>query len=118
VVLAVLWTAQVLAANLAGTVPDAITEAGQPTGVVFVMDLALVVPLTLLAARWLRRGEPWGDVLAGGLLVKAVTMGLALLSMGVFNHAAGYALDPLMAVWTVLVVVSGWLAVRWFRGPR
>jgi hypothetical protein len=123
VVLAVLWTAQVLAANVAGSVPDAIIEAGQPTGVVFVMDLALVVPLMFLAACWLRRGRPWADVLAGVLLVKAVTMGLALLSMGVFNHAAGYALDPLIALWAMLVIGSAWLAARWLmpfaaRTPR
>jgi hypothetical protein len=75
-----LGLAQVVPALVAGQVPDVVLKTGHPTGVVYVLDLGLVVPLMLLAGRWLRQRRPWGYVAAAILLVKGVAVGLALLS--------------------------------------
>lgn len=52
--------AQVVPALLAGQVPDVVLKTGHPTGVIYILDLGLVVPLLLLAGRWLRQRRPSG----------------------------------------------------------
>lgn len=114
ILLAVLWLGQIIPFLSSGTLPELIVRAETPTNFVFVLDLGLVVPLMLLAAVWLWRKQPWGDVLAGCMLIKAATMGLALLSMTAFNAWAGQPYDAgLTAVW--LVIAGGSLGViGWF----
>lgn len=55
--------------------------------VVYVLDLALVLPAFLIGAVKLWRREGSGYVLSGVLLAKAVTLGLSI----VFGHASTYA---------------------------
>jgi hypothetical protein len=86
--------AQLLEFFTSGTVPELVVRADTPTSFVYVLDLGLVLPLCLLSALWLWRGRPWGALLAGAMLVKAATMGLALLSMTWFSVVAGMPLEP------------------------
>jgi hypothetical protein len=103
----VAWLGQIVPALLRGTVPDAITLARTPTSAVQVQDLAVVIPVLLLAAAWLWQRRPWGVALAGNLLVLADVMLLTLLSMSVFMAQAGIAgaLD-LFGVFVALTAVS------------
>lgn len=71
---------QIIPSLMTGAVPELIRRSGGAGNFVYVLDLGLVVPLALLAAIWLWRCLPWGDVLAGCILVKAITMGIGLIS--------------------------------------
>jgi len=53
------------------------------------MDLALIVPLCVLAAVLLVRRSPWGYLLASVAVLKFVTMGLAVSLMGLNQAPAG-----------------------------
>jgi hypothetical protein len=113
-VLCLLWLGQTLPFYLSGTLPPMIEKAKTPTVFVFVLDLGVVVPLALLSAVWLWCGRAWGSVLAGFVLVKAATMGLALLSMTVFAWRAGLAVEPMLsAAWIALAAAGGAMSA-WF----
>ena len=117
IALAALWGIQVVASLFTGEVPSSVTASGHPTAVVFILDLGLVVPLFLLGGRMLRRGEPWGFVLAGILLFKGITEGLALLGMSLFMFLADHpdfdvALVPL---WAFVAIASAYLTFRFMR---
>jgi hypothetical protein len=111
-----LWLAQIVPFFVDGTLPPMIEKANTPTVFVFVLDLGVVVPLALRGAWWLGRDVAWGYVLAGFVLVKAATMGLALLSMTAFAFGAGQAVEPgLTIVWVVLAVSGPAMSLAFFR---
>ncbi len=111
--LCLLWLSQIVPFLTHGVLPDMILRARTPTVFVFVLDLGVVVPLALLGAWWLWRGRPWGYVLAGFVLVKAATMGLALLAMTVFALRAGQQVDVMLSiVW--LTLAGAGLAMSWW----
>jgi hypothetical protein len=59
----------------------------------------------------LLRGHPVAPVLAAIVLVKTLTLGLALLSMNAFVAASGGRVDPFEPlIWSAIVAISlGWL---------
>ena len=117
VLLTALWLAQIVPFFLDGEIPQAIRDAGGATSFVFVLDLGIVVPLAVLGALWTWRGALWGYLIGGYVLVKAATMGLALVAMSLFLATAGEPLDPgLFGVWIVLAVGAGGVAARYLRG--
>ena len=120
--MSVLWGVQAVAATFSGDIPQSVLDSGHPTGVVFVLDLGLVVPLFLIGARMLRRREPWGFVAAGILLVKGVTEGLALLGMSLFMYLDDYPdIDvALVPLWALVTIASLGLSIPFFRStpPR
>lgn len=98
---------QVAVALITGDPPPIVAQTGHPTSPVHILDLALVVPLMLLASRWLGRRSPWGLVAASVLLVKGVTVGLGLLAANGFAVLAETTTDgPLNAVWIVIAAGS------------
>jgi hypothetical protein len=108
--------AQVVPALLAGQVPDVVLATGHPTGVIYVLDLGLVVPLMLLAGRWLRQRRPVGYVAAAVLLVKGVTVGLGLLASNLFNYLDNGRTDgPLVGLWALIAVGSLLMLVRYLQ---
>jgi hypothetical protein len=113
--LCLLRLAQIVPFYFSGALPPMIEKAKTPTVFVFVLDLGVVVPLALLSAWWLWRGRPWGTVLAGFVLVKAATMGLALLSMTLFAWRAGLEVElTLSAAWVALAAAGGAMCVWYF----
>jgi hypothetical protein len=113
-ILGVMELAQVVPALLAGHVPEVVTVSGHPTGVIYLLDLGLVVPLMLLAGSWLRAHRPWGYVAAAILLVKGVTVGLGLLSSNLFGYLMHTQTDgPLLGLWALLAIGSLLLLVRY-----
>jgi hypothetical protein len=64
-----LWGGQLLPALLDNAAPAGLDKTSMPTNLFHVMDLSVSVPVTLLAALWLRRDRPWGNLLAGAMLV-------------------------------------------------
>jgi hypothetical protein len=59
------------------------------TRVIQAMDLTLIVPLAVLAGVLLLRRSPWGYLLAPVFVMKAITMGLAVSTMVIFQALAG-----------------------------
>jgi hypothetical protein len=78
--------------------------------------LGLVVPLLLLAGRWLRARRPWGYVAAGILLVKGVAVGLGLLSSNLFGYLdSGHTDGPLLGLWALIATASLLMLLRYLR---
>jgi hypothetical protein len=96
-----------------GVIPEGITRSGGATYFVYVLDLGIIVPLAVLSAVWLWRRTAWGYILAGCILIKAATMGFALLSMNGFAVRAGQPGDGLTVVW--VMIAGGGLGLSvWF----
>lgn len=115
-VTAALWLADVVPATLAGGVPTAVREAQTPTSVIHVLDLALVLPALACAGGLLWRRASWGYVLAGVLLVKAATLGLAILAMALFLSLAEQPFAPGPAVlFAALTIGASGLGVVYLR---
>jgi hypothetical protein len=90
--LALLWLGRIVPALVTGTVPFGLESYS--TLFVQAGDLGLVVPLAVLTGALLLRRHPVGYLLAGVMLVKGATLGLALLAMAVAMATAGVAVSP------------------------
>ncbi len=101
-----------------GVLPEIIRRSGGVTNFVYVLDLGMVVPLSLLSAVWLWRRVAWGYVLAGCILIKGTTMGLALLSMNWFSVLAGQPTDGLETMWAIIAFGCLGMSVWFFRHCR
>jgi hypothetical protein len=113
--LAALWLGQIGAFLVSGALPAGVVAAGGGPYFVYALDLGLILPLTVLGASWLWRRRPWGYVLASYILVKATTMGLALLAMNWFGMLAGVPADPLPLLGFYTLLAAGGLALSvWF----
>lgn len=118
VVFAGMWVAENLLA-LPGGVPDRLFVYDVPS-TVHVLDLAFVLPAVIGSGVLLLRRHPAGPVLAAVMLVKMVTLGLALLFMNGGTAVAGSTINPgETAMWATIVVVSGGLLAWMLRrmGP-
>lgn len=115
--LAALWLGQIGAFLVSGALPAGVVAAGGGPYYVYAFDLGLILPLAALGAVWLWRRRPWGYVLASYILVKATTMGLALLAMNWFGLLAGVPTDPaaLLGFYTFLAAGGLGLSVWFFR---
>lgn len=116
IVLCLLWFSQIVPFFIEGKLPPMIEKANTPTVFVYVLDLGVVVPLSVLSACWLLSNRPWGHVLAGFVLVKAATMGFALLSMTAFALRAGQDADLVLSVAWFALAASGTAMSAWFFG--
>ena len=109
-----LWLVDILAV-WPGGIPDSLFIDDIPS-IVHVLDLGIALPLVALTGVLLLRGHPVAPVLAALVLVKTLTLGLALLSMNAFIAASGGAIDPTEPfLWVAIVVLTlTWLV----RGAR
>jgi hypothetical protein len=110
VLLSLLWLSRIIP-NLSNPKPVEV----EPYKYVYALDLGIIVPLSLLGALWLWQRKPWGYLLSCMMLIKYATMGLALLSMQLFNLQAGQPLDPAELIGSYVVIAAGGLAMSvWF----
>lgn len=79
VMLSLLWMGRIVPALVAGTPPPGLESYS--TLFVQAGDLSLVVPLAILTGALLLRRQPVGYLLAGVILIKGATLGLALMAM-------------------------------------
>ncbi len=113
-ILCLLWSSQIIPFYTRGELPNMIVQAKTPTVFVYVIDLGVVVPLALLSAWWLKRDRPWGYALAGIVLVKAATMGLALLSMTGFALRTGLDVEAVTSLAWVALAAAGLFMSVWY----
>jgi hypothetical protein len=110
---------QIIPAMLRNELPDLIVRSDWMGNFVYVLDLGVVVPVAVLSAVWIGRARPWGFVLGGCLLIKAVTMGLALLAATWFSVRAGQSLERgLIIGYAGMAVAAIGLSVWFFRHCR
>lgn len=112
--LTMLWVGQLIPFFTTGTIPEGITLSGNSTLFVYGLDLGVVVPLAVLAALWLWRRLPWGYILAGVVLIKAATMGLALLGMTWFAVRASIPAAVELVVSYLFIALGGLAMSVWF----
>jgi hypothetical protein len=110
--------AQIVPALATRTVPELIRRSEGAGNFVYALDLGVVAPLSVLAAVLLWKRKAWGRVLAGVILIKALTMGLALLSMTLFSVRAGQPLEAgLTAAYGVMAGAALALSIAFLREP-
>jgi hypothetical protein len=94
---AILWLSQDLPAMLSGTPPEELRDTGLLTNPVHVLDLALFLPAALLAGVLLRRGRPWGRVLAPVVLSAMAGISLGIVCLVVVTASRGEDASPVVA---------------------
>jgi len=85
------WTAASLGFVVTGQVPAPIVASGHPTGIVFALDLSLLVPGFALGGVWLWKRQGRGYLLGAIMTIKGATYTLALASASVVAARAGVA---------------------------
>jgi hypothetical protein len=114
-----MWLAAIARALMSGAAPEGVAESGLPVNPIHVLDLAFLLPLTILTgiAHW--KGRAFGVVFATPLLVFFILMDAAIISMTYFMRARGVSASlgvvPVMAAALVISVV---LTVVMMRGVR
>jgi hypothetical protein len=93
-----------------------------PYGPIFVLDLGLVFPAFLLSVYWMWRGNPWGRILGGMMLIKAVSVGLNLALGGLWGMATGVPVDMgetlFFGGFGLVALVLAWLFFREAQAER
>jgi len=89
----VVWLSEAVPAVLAGAMPQSVIKDGTPTNVVYVVDMAWILPGMLLTAVWLWRKEAIGYALAGALLTFLALLPLAIVAMAVVDGSLYAAAD-------------------------
>lgn len=108
------WLSDIVPA-LVGGLPDSRMAYDLPNPI-HVLDLAWLIPVVVATAVMLRRRRPAADVLAAVLLVKLLTLSIAIVFMVGFMVAGGEAIDPVVtAMFVALGAAAGWLLVRGAR---
>jgi hypothetical protein len=119
VMLTAAYAGQIAPFYTTGALPEPMRQAGTTTFFVYALDLGVVVPLAVIATRRLLGRRAWGETLAAVLLIKAATMGLALLSMTWFVARAGLGIEAgLTLVWAVIAAGGLALSVRFLAHCR
>jgi hypothetical protein len=104
--LALMWFGRILPYIPSGATPPSLESYS--TLFVQAGDLGLIVPVAVLTGVLLLRSRPFAYVLAGVVLVKATTLGLALVAMMASMAVSGVAVSPMeVAFFGIAPVVFG-----------
>jgi hypothetical protein len=109
---------QIIPALASGTVPELIRRSEGAGNFVYVLDLGVVMPFAVIGGIGLWRRAAWADLLAGILLIKAATMGLALIAMTLFSVRTGEPLELGLTIAYALMAIMGLALSIWFLGAR
>jgi hypothetical protein len=113
---ALTWLREIAGSVISGQLPAALAAAGWPMNPVYVLDLALVAPIVLVAGLRLLRNRPGGVRLAVPFLVFLPLLSLSVLLMTIFMAIDGQPLAmPLIVVFVVALAASSalaWVALR------
>ncbi|MDI6644781.1 MAG: hypothetical protein QME14_06955 [Methanobacteriaceae archaeon] len=80
--LAAMWISMIAESLISGLAPASLES--YTTLVIQALDLAVVVPASIIAGFLLTKGRLWGYILASIFLIKAALLGTAILSMILF----------------------------------
>lgn len=102
--LSFLWIGSSMKFVADGVVPEYIEMTGHPTGIVYALDLSLLVPVLLLGGILIWRREAWGFILAAISLIKGATYTLVLTVNSLLT--ASHAETPIWFSTTALSLVA------------
>jgi len=113
---AMVWLAQIVPAQLSGTVPAAVTDTGTPTSPVHVLDLGLFLPGMAIAGILLLRRQALGYVLGPPLLVFLALTAAPILVTPLVEQVRGETANWwVTAPFAVFAAAAGWAALRLLR---
>lgn len=114
--LSTIYITQSLSFIVTGQLPEIIVKTGHPTGVIFAIDLSLLVPVFLLGAILLWKRHPWGYILASISVVKGTTYTLVLTVVSLWGANAGVpgASDEIL-LW-LIITIAGLVASLFLLG--
>jgi len=114
-----LWLSEAVPASLTGNLPQSLIDAGTPTNFVQVLDMAWLLPATVITAVSLWRKRSLGYVLGGALLAHFVLLTSAILSMVVFMVRAGQpVVIPQVVIYGILFSVSIGMAIGYLKNLK
>jgi hypothetical protein len=87
-----------------------VTKTPDEGTLIYVTDLAFVLPVFALGGVWLWQRQPWGDLLAGVMLVKAVTLGLSIAGGQIIAYAQNVGGDLFLALFFAAFTIVGLVA--------
>jgi hypothetical protein len=116
-VVIVLWTPDIVYYYTTGLYPERIIADNVHTLAIHFQDLSIVVPLSLMTAWLIRKGEKEGYILAPIILVKALSIGLGVLGMitVMFYSGVSPVIGEIM-VFIIATIVLGWFTLKFFTG--
>jgi len=113
------WLSEIIPAQLAGRVPQAVHDSGLLTETVAALDLAFGAPALVIAAILLLRRKPLGLVLGPVALTFLTLSSLVLAPMGIAMAGRGFAAGRgLCAIGLGIAAVSAVLLVLFLRGGK
>lgn len=105
VFLTLAWLGLVASPSLTWTPPNGLESA--ITMVIQALDLGIIVPTAFITASLLIKKQAWGYALSSVMLLKILTMGVALISMIIVQFLAGVMIDPIVSIIFILISISG-----------
>lgn len=103
----------ILPSLLSGQRPPALET--YTTLVIQALDLGVIAPLAALTGVLLLKRDAWGYTLASLVLIKGITLGTGVVSMGLFEILAGVEVPlPMLAVFVILTLASLALSVVFY----
>jgi hypothetical protein len=107
VIFIALWLSDIGRNLAAGTIPEEIEQIGLPVNPIHVLDLALLLPGTLITAWLLLRRRLAGLVLAVPLMVFFAVMGIAIIAMAVKTaHGNFQSILPVLVMMMIIVSLN------------
>ena len=106
---ALTWLRDIVPALLSGETPVSLEGTKMLTNPIQVVDLAVGLPLTILAAIWLWQRRAWGYTLAGLFLVYGVIEAASVATDQFFGHlsdpAQSLTMSPVFAALTIIALI-------------
>jgi hypothetical protein len=107
VLFALIWLSEIVPALIRGQTPATVEKWGTPTNGVHVIDLAILLPILAWTGTRLWRRDGSVVIVAGVLLFKIATLGIAILAMGASEVLRGGAVDVgLVSVFVLLTATA------------
>lgn len=105
VVFCFLWLSEDIPAILHNQVPKTIVETGLMTNPVHVLDLAFLLPGSLVCGVLLRRRHPLGYLFAPSLLAFLAMMALSIGGIVIYGNYRGLSSDVLLPAFFALIFI-------------
>jgi hypothetical protein len=104
---ALIWLADIVPALVRGETPATVIAWNTPTNGVYVLDLGLLLPIIAWTGAALWRRDRAAVPIAGVLLFKIATLGLAIVAMGISEVARGSGVDAgMFATFIALTAIT------------
>ena len=114
-----LWLSEDLPAIIHNRVPDTIVDAGLMTNPVHVLDLAILIPGSLVCGLLFGRRHPLGYLFAPSLLAFVAMMSLSIGGIVVYSNYRGMSSGVVLpSVFALVAAVGGVLFVKVVRNMR